>query len=326
MMRIFRAATLVFAGITAITANPNDPESNASVIDLKDRTLYHLGPGDEIRVQQANAEELDGKVARVDAKGFVTLPLAGRLHVEDLTIDEVGALISSRLGELLLNPNPIVSITEYRSQPVSVLGAVNSPGVVQLEGRKTLLETLSLAGGMRPDAGGGVEITRRIAYGRIAGGREVMDPSGEFSVARIDVTRLLNGENPADNIIILPNDVVTVPRMEVIYVTGQVHKPGGFPLGADNNGITVLQAVSLAEGLGPQASPKNSKIFRSVGEGKDRLEIPVNLSAILSGKTEDLELKPRDILFVPDSLPKKAGLRAAEAAIQAATGVVIWRR
>jgi len=159
----------------------------------------------------------------------------------------------------------------------------------------------------------------------VPGGRESIDPSGEFSIAKIDVTKLLSGQNPGDNIIILPNDVVSVPRTEVIYVTGQVKKPGGFPLGA-NNELSVLQAVSLAEGLGSDAAPRKAKIFRPRGEGMEKQEISVDVADILNGKKEDLALKPRDILFIPDNVPKKAAIRAAEAAIQAATGVIIFRR
>jgi polysaccharide export outer membrane protein len=110
----------------------------------------------------------------------------------------------------------------------------------------------------------------------------------------------------------------------VIYVTGQVHKPGGFPLGASSE-ISVLQAISLAEGLGPQASGKRAKIFRTQGDSPAKEEIPVDVAGILSGKQQDVELKPQDILFIPDSASKKVGIRAAEAAIQAATGLVIWR-
>lgn len=139
-------------------------------------SLYRLGPGDELRVQQLNAEDLDGKVARVDANGYIALPLAGLLQVGGLTGEEVEAAIGSRLRNLLLKPSPIVSITEYRSQPVSVLGAVNNPLVIQLQERKNLLETLSVAGGLRADAAGQAQITRRLVYGHVPGGTGIARP------------------------------------------------------------------------------------------------------------------------------------------------------
>ncbi|MBZ5667966.1 MAG: SLBB domain-containing protein [Acidobacteriia bacterium] len=301
------------------------PIDRGTVTEATGGTLYHLGPGDEIRVQQPNAEELDGKVARIDDMGFATLPLVGKLQLGGLTVEQAQSLISSRLSDLLLKPEPIVSIAEYRSQPVSVVGAVNTPGVIQLQGRKTLMEMLSLAGGLRPDAGGQVEITREVTYGRVPAGKEATDPSGKFSTAKIEVAKILNGDNPSDNIVIFPHDVISIPRAELIYVTGEVHKPGGFPL-TTNSAVSVLQAISLAEGLGPQASAKNAKIFRPRGDGSEKQEIPVNVAGILAGKASDVTLMPRDILFIPDSMSKKAGVRAAEAAIQTVTGVVIWRR
>lgn len=286
--------------------------------------LYRLGPGDEIKVQQANAEDLDGKTARVDAQGFVNLPMAGKVQVGGLTAEEAQSAVAAKLSDLLLRPNPVISITEYRSQPVSVLGSVNTPGVIQLQGRKTLMEAISQAGGLRPDAGNEVEITRRIVNGHIPGGNERLDPSGEYSVAKIDLTQLMAGKTPQQNITVMPNDVISVPRTEVVYVAGNVHKPGGFPLGPDSK-VSVLQAISLAEGLAPQSSPKNAKIFRPRGDGAEKQEIPVNVAGILSGKAPDIDLQPRDILFIPDSASKKAGVRAAEAALQAVVGVAIWR-
>src|SRR5690242_10426391 len=165
---------LAFACIYAPGAEPagNPVEKKLdkpidSVSSATTRALYRLGPGDEISVSQPNAEELDDKVARVDDAGFVNLPLAGRLHVGGLTVEQTETVVRNELSKLLLNPRPVVSITKYRSQPVSVLGAVNTPGVIQLEGRKTLVELISLAGGLRQDAGVYVQITRRISYGHI---------------------------------------------------------------------------------------------------------------------------------------------------------------
>jgi len=109
-------------------------------------------------------------------------------------------------------------------------------------------------------------------------------------------------------------------------VAGSVKKPGGFPL-STNGSVSVLQAISLAEGTAPDAATKNARIIRSRnGDGdKDKQEIPVDVAGILRGKTPDFDLQPRDILFIPDSTSKKAGTRFAEAALQAVTGIAIWR-
>jgi polysaccharide biosynthesis/export protein len=183
---------------------------------------------------------------------------------------------------------------------------------------------------LRQDAGAQVEITRRVVNGPIPLKTEHRDASGDFSSATVDLPTLVNGRDPSDNILISPNDVISVPRAEMVYVTGNVNKPGAFPLN-EHNGITVLQAISLAEGLKPEASAKNAKVFRPKGDGAEKEEIPVNVSAIMNGKTvngksPDFTLQARDILFIPDSTSKKAGVRAAEAAVQAVTGMLIWGR
>jgi polysaccharide biosynthesis/export protein len=285
--------------------------------------LYRLGTGDEISVQQAAVPELDGKKARVDASGFVDLPLVGRVRVGGLTVEEAEAAMAKTLSESLLQPQPVISISEYRSQPVSVLGAVNTPGVIQLQGSKTLVEVISLAGGLRADAGGTAEITRRKEYGHLPLKNEREDPSGEFTTATIDLTALLAGQSASDNITVIQRDVISVPRAELIYVAGEVHKPGGFTLGATGQ-LSVLQALALAEGLGPVAAPKRARIFRPRANSDDKEEIPIDIAGILAGKTKDLQLRARDILFIPNSTSKQIGYHAAQAALQVA-GIAVWR-
>jgi polysaccharide export outer membrane protein len=308
----------------AVAARSTDPAAPArELIPRGDRTLYRLGPGDEIKVFQENAPEFDGKTARVDDLGFVSLPLTGRVKLSGLSLEESEQALAAPLGKYLVNPNPVVSITEYRSQPVSVLGAVNTPGVLQLQGHKTLLEILSMAGGVRPDAGTEIEITRRLSFGALPLANAKPDASGDFSTAKINLVTLLKGTAPESNITIVPQDVISVPRAELIYVSGSVKKPGGFPL-STNGSISVLQALSLAEGVAPDAASHNARIVRSRnGDGAPQ-EIPVDVGNILRGKSPDFDLQPRDILFIPDSTSKKAGTRFAEAALQAVVGIAIW--
>jgi len=218
-----------------------------------------------------------------------------------------------------------VEIVEFGSQPVSIMGAVNQPGVHQLRGRKTLVEVLSLANGFRPDAGGRVHISRQIQFGEIPLRTAKLDATGQFQVADVSVKDLLSGTRPAENILIRPHDVITVPTTEFVYVIGEVHKPGEVPI-KDRGTISVLQALSSAEGFGPIPAPQNAKIVR-IAEGTDeRIEIPIDLKKLLAGQGEDIAMRPYDILVVPINGPKKAAMRATEAAIQMATGVVIWRR
>jgi polysaccharide export outer membrane protein len=222
-------------------------------------------------------------------------------------------------------PDATVTITAFRSQAVSVLGAVRNPGVHQLEGRKTLVEILSLAGGLDQAAGPTVKITRRLEWGRIPVRNTRDDPTGQFSVAQVSVKAILDARSPEENILIRPHDVISVPRAEMIYVTGQVMRAGGFVLN-ERESMSVLEALALAGGIDAFAAPQHSRILRRASAGQDRTEITVDLKKTLEAKAEDIALHPDDILFVPNSAPKRAAIRAVEAVIQAGTGLVIWRR
>ena len=233
--------------------------------------------------------------------------------------------MSLRLSSYIREPEVTVRVTEFKSQPVSVFGAVKNPGVYYLQRPRTLIEVLSAAGGLEPDSGGAINITRRSECGTVPVDNARPDPSGRYSIGEVKLKPLMEGGNPANNLLICANDVITVPRARLVYVIGEIHKPGGFVL-RDQETVSVLQALSMSEGLLHSASPQKARILRPQEGQSQRLEIPVNLSHILAGKAEDVVLMPDDILFVPDSKPKTAALRGAEAALQMATGVVIWRR
>jgi polysaccharide export outer membrane protein len=134
----------------------------------------------------------------------------------------------------------------------------------------------------------------------------------------------MQAANPEENIQIRPNDVISVPRADLVYVLGEVKKPGGFIV-TDRDNLSVLQALALAEGLGKTSSAANSKILRAV-PGSSRTEIPINVKKILNGKESDVALKPDDILFIPNSSAKTFVTKAIEGAIAAGTGVMIYGR
>jgi polysaccharide export outer membrane protein len=284
---------------------------------------YILGADDQISLMTPEAEELNGKVLRIEGNGSVTLPLVGAVKAAGLTPAQFAGEISTRLQKYYVKPHVVVLVSEYRSQPVSVIGAVNTPGVHQVQGRKTLVEMLSLAGGVRQEAGPTVVVTRRIEHGLIPVEGAAVDASGQFSTAQIDLQAVTSAERPQDNIAIKPNDVISVPKARLVYVVGEVERPGGFILN-ERDRVSVLKAVSLAGGLKSSASAKNARIIRDDESGPQERKV-VNLSAVLDGKQADVDLLPDDILYIPNSRSKKAAIRAAEAAVQAITGVAIWR-
>jgi polysaccharide biosynthesis/export protein len=289
------------------------------------RYAYVLGPEDQVTIRVLDAEEIDSKPVRIDSGGFIRLPLVGNIRAGGLTVDQLEAELVRQLKKYVKEPQVAVSVTEFRSQPVSVIGAVRNPGVHQVQGRKTLLEVLSMAGGIDPEAGHSIKITRRKEYGPIPLKTSAPDSTGDYTVADIDLSSILEARNPQENIEVQPYDVITIPRGQLVYVMGQVRRPGGFVL-RQRESLSALQALSMAEGLDRTASPQNSRILRTVDGAPQRTEIYVDLKKILAGKTGDVPLMPNDVLFIPNSVPKSAMIRGLEAAIQVGTGVAIYRR
>jgi polysaccharide export outer membrane protein len=192
---------------------------------------YVLAADDGLSINVVDLAELDAKtlgVVRVDHQGNIHLPLAGRIHASGLTVEQLESEIGKHLSSIMQSPEVSVSVAEYRSHPVSVLGAVRTPGVYQVSGKKTLFEVLSLAGGLNPDAGNQVKITRLSSVGKLPLPNVTSDPSGKFDVGELNVKDLVQGKSPAQNIEVLQNDVITVPKAELVYVVGAVHRAGGF--------------------------------------------------------------------------------------------------
>ena len=285
---------------------------------------YVLGPGDQLSFVVANfSEEFGDKTFRIDMRGDINVPLAGRIHAAGLTVDEFEGQVEQRLARYVKDPQVVATVTEFNSQPVSVLGAVNNAGVKQVAGHKTLFEVLSLAGGLRPDAGSTIKITRNLDQGAIPLPDAKTDATGQFSVGSISVKAILNATDPSQNIVVLPGDIISVSKADVIYAVGSVTKPGGFPLNQDES-LSALQVVSLAGGMTKTAAIDKARILRPVAGSSNRTEIAVNLKQIMAGKAPDMPLQPNDILFVPNSSAKSVSYRTLDALI-AASGFAVYR-
>jgi polysaccharide biosynthesis/export protein len=303
----------------------------ASPTELGPAGPYRVGPGDVLDIAVFEVDELS-KPATVGPRGTLVLPLLGELPVEGLTAPEIAARLETLYGESLLrDPQISVAVKAYRSQPVSIFGAVERPGIYQLQGRRRLLEVLAMAGGLAKDSGDEIRITRRA--GRAPGqptapeaaplDAEPGQPAPASQEITVSVRGLLAGRSEtSDNPWIEPYDVVRVAKTGLVYVLGAVTRPGGYPI--EQESMTVLRAISLAQGLDAGAAPQKARLIRQ--QGVDRREISIAINDILRGEAADAALENNDILFVPDSRAKGALHRGAEAAIQLATGVIIWRR
>jgi len=283
---------------------------------------YALSRDDEVSVNSVHVKEIAAKSFRIDQNGEINCPLLGRVHVAGMTVREAEALLSAKLTTFYREPDVALSIAGLHSETVSVIGAVGTPGVHQVRGKTTLLEVLAASGGVRTDAGPVVKITRAKESGPIPHPSAHESATGE-NMADINLKSLMDERNPAENIQVLPHDVISIPLAEVVYVVGNVKRAGGFPLGGKPN-LSVLQALSLAEGLDARASPKNARILRrSTSADEEAVQTPVDLKAILAGKAKDVTLHPNDILFIPNNSAKSVASRTIEAFVQIATGVAM---
>jgi len=303
-------------GAHSASQSPQDPNGSQSTKadayageKLPSEPELRIGEGDllEINVYSIyGAPDISQKI-RVGNTGDISLPMLGRIPVAGLTAEEAQTYMEQKFkdGQYLKSPNVSVFVAEYATQGISVLGEVGKPGVYPFVRNRTVLDIVSVAGGLTPNAGDVATITRR------------RPPHEQVSVA------LSAEDNPQQNVPIFPGDTVVVDRTGIVYVVGDVGRPGGFPVNK-RTGLTVLQAIALAEGTKPNASLNESIVIRKTQVDLSEIQIP--LKKILSGKSPDLPLRADDIVFVPSSAAKGAARRSLEAIVQTATGVAIYRR
>ncbi len=291
---------------TAQQTDSNNPPQAQSAPTMPEE--MQIGPGDLLEIRVFGVQDLTQET-RVSASGDINVALIGPVHVGGLTQSEAESAIADkfRLGDFLKDPHVSVFTKEYATQGVSVMGEVAKPGVYPLLGPRRLFDVISLAGGLTNRAGKVIAIVHRD------------DPD---KVVKLEMSS--DVEKAADiNVAIQPGDTISVARAGVVYVVGDVARPAGFMM-ENNERLTVLQAVALAGGTNGSAKLNNAKIIRRTPNGIQ--EIPMPLKDILSAKAEDVPLLAEDVLFVPRSIARSSARRSAEAVLQVATGLAIYRR
>ncbi len=259
---------------------------------------YVLGPSDVILIRAFEAEEISEKPFRVDEQGILNLPLVGRIQAAGMTVEKLEALLIERLRPHVRNPQVVVTITQFRTDPVFVVGAFRNPGIYPLQGRRTLMEVLAAAGGLQPNAGRRVKLTRRIEWGAIPLPGAVEDTDRQTSEIEISLSRLMETVNPAEDLLLQPYDTVRVAPRETVYVNGEVLRPGMIEL-FERDYISATQAVSMSGGLSRDARPERAVVLRPVLDTAKRAEIPLDLRRVYAGLSNDFALQPNDILVVP---------------------------
>lgn len=322
---------------------------------------YVIGSGDLISVQVFDVPEISREL-RVSQTGTIGLPLIPvRLHVSGLTEMQAERKIQEVLeaNGLVTHPEVTVTVKEKKNRPITIVGAVARPMVYEADRQVRLIDVIAAAGGIAPDAGDHVIITRperdassdpsddsgnsteappltqdpapQAADSSTAPSAPALpsDPSQNTPPAlantiTVSLNQILETGDMANNIVILPGDVVTVPHAGIVYVLGAVTKPGGYTVSNDRAQLTALKVLSLAGGLNRAAKSDHAVIVRKDGTGQQH-EVEVDLKRVMKFQAEDVQLRPSDILYVPTSVGKTTAIRVAELTLALGTGVLIYR-
>ncbi len=285
-------------------AAPMPEASNANLPAQK------IGPNDLLAISVYDSPELT-RTVRVDANGSIRLPmLKQRVEVENLLPNEVELAIARALKDeqLLVDPFVTVTVAEYHSRPISVMGAVKRPVTFQAVGPMTLLEALSRAEGLTPEAGPEILVSRTQP-----------GPGGAPTalVQRVFIKALIDAADPEVNLKLVGGEEIRVPEAGKIFVVGNVKRPGAFSL-QDSGETTVLKALALSEGLMPFAG-KQAFIYRRESNGSKN-EIVIELKKIMERKAPDAPLAANDILYIPDRQGRRVGMAALEKILLFSTG------
>lgn len=277
------------------------------VVSLKED--YRIGTGDVIEIRIEDAPELLTRT-RVNAKGNVLMPYLQYVEVGGKTTEEVTNLVIDKLrGKYLKNPHVSVAIVQVNSHTFLIHGAVRRPGPYQIEGRPSLFRLIAYAGGLMENYGSRAYIIREAKNsGKEAGvelsGAPVTTEAGEIPKHEMlvsNISSLYKGRFDQD-VLLEPGDVINIPPTDVFFVAGEVNAPGEFPL---KDGTTLRQAIALAQNTAPKAQRKSAVIFREGANG-ERKEITVDIDAIMSNRSPDVQILANDIIIVPNSKLKSA--------------------
>jgi polysaccharide biosynthesis/export protein len=326
---------------------------------------YVIGPGDLVNVQVFDVPEMSRelRVSQTGTIGIPLVPV--RLQVAGLTEIQTERKITEVLeaNGLISHPEVSVTVKEKKSRPITIVGAVAHPQVYEADRQVTLIDVLAQAGGITPDASDHVIVTRpERDASQDAGAAQLQQTDASDSSAAtlnaspdassgsaakptaasansaeppqippplvntitVNLGQILEAGDMANNVVIQPGDVVTVPHAGIVYVLGAVSKPGGYTVANDRAQLSTLKVLSLAGGLDKTAKSDHAVIVRKDATGQQQ-QVDVDLKKIMKLESEDVQLRPSDILYIPRSTAKQAAIRAAELVTAVGTGVLIYR-
>jgi polysaccharide biosynthesis/export protein len=292
--------------------------SSKTSVDLNDRLRamsgasrfsqdYLLGPGDIIEVNVFGIEDLKKKELTLDSEGRISLPFINNVQLLGLTPRESEVKILTLYeASVMKNPQVSVSVKEYRSQFINVLGAVMKPGTYQLTRRAFLVDALAMAGGLLAEKAESKVFVHRAAIASQPSAETVAGIEKKESL-EIDLAQLLEKGDINLNVPIYAGDVISVPeRVEhFYYVLGDVNRGGAFEMKKGEK-MTLSKALAAAGGLTPTAKASKAAVMRQKPDGSAQ-QVPVDVTKVLKGEAEDIVLAQNDVVFVPGSTSKALG-------------------
>lgn len=253
-----------------------------------------IGPGDLLHVQVFDTPELE-QHARVTDSGDMPLVIGGNVHVDGMTPAQAAHSVEDALqkGQFLLHPKVAITVEEYATQKVSVVGEVKVPGAYAINTPRSVLDVLTMAGGLTDTA------DRRVLIER------------HGTKQRIPYYLSNNADAALDSVVdVNPGDAVLVPKAGIVYVLGDVARPGGYTMTNNEAQLTVLQLIARAGGTNHSAVPSHAELIHR--KGTAFVKEPLALSAMQKGQRADLPLQPDDVVWVPFSYLRNFGLQSTE--------------
>jgi polysaccharide export outer membrane protein len=286
---------------STFTADINRNIAAAAMSQTSASLDYQIGPEDLLEITLFNVPEGYNReqhvtprtmTVRVTHRGQISLPLVGELSIKGFTVTAIEEVLRQRYDKYIHDPQVGVLLKEFR-QRVSVIGAVQKPGAVELTGPKTVIEILAIAGGVNDKAGNQVHLYRQGVNGRET---HVID----LAVLANSVGLIDANNSGMINMPVQSGDMINIPEAGMFFVDGAVRKPGSYPLGRR---YTLAQALATAGGVDPELNANDIAIFRRKGAGEVQT-IAINLNEMINGHTADPQIQPDDVIMVPTSTAK----------------------
>jgi polysaccharide export outer membrane protein len=264
-----------------------------------------IGPGDQLHIQVFDTPEME-QLPRVTDAGTIPLLFVGDVKVAGMTPGDAAHEIEEALKakHLMLTPQVAITVQQFATQNVYVMGQVNTPGAYPITTPSSVVSVLALAGGMADAADRHIMIERHS------------DPSQRVSYF------LSNRSDEALNndVLVFPGDTVLVPKVGIVYVLGDVGKPGGYPMMTNDSQMTVLQALAMAGSANKTSLLSKAKLIRHTPNGPQ--EVPMVLASMQKGKDQDIQMQPDDVLYIPSSWMKNLTQNASQIVGAAAAAAV----